>query len=59
MANRPAKLNSGKQGIATGSMEYTKGYVKRKRRRMREEDNLWKSLNGPVVTIIKDKNESI
>lgn len=57
MANKPAKLNSGKQGTSTGSMEYTKGYIKRKRRRIRQEDKLWKSLNGPVITIIKDKDE--
>ncbi len=44
-------LSSGKTGTSTGAMEYTKGYMKRKRRRMRDEEKRWKSLNGPVVVI--------
>jgi hypothetical protein len=30
-------------------MEYTKGYIKRKRKRMRDEEKRWQSLNGPVI----------
>ncbi len=49
-------LSSGKTGTSTGSMEYTKGYMKRKRKRMRDEEKMWKSLNGPItVTKIGDK----
>ena len=44
-------LSSGKTGTSTGAMEYTKGYMKRKRRRMRDEEKRWKSLNGPVIVI--------
>jgi hypothetical protein len=32
-------------------MEYTKGYMKRKRKRMRDEEKRWQSLNGPVIVI--------
>jgi hypothetical protein len=42
-------LSSGKTGTSTGAMEYTKGYMKRKRKRMRDEDRRWQSLNGPVI----------
>jgi hypothetical protein len=49
-------LSSGKTGTSTGTMEYTKGYMKRKRKRMRDEEKIWKSLNGPItVTKIGDK----
>jgi hypothetical protein len=44
-------LSSGKTGTSTGAMEYTKGYMKRKRKQMRDEEKRWKSLNGPVVVI--------
>jgi hypothetical protein len=42
-------LSSGKTGTSTGAMEYTKGYIKRKRKRMRDEEKMWQSLNGPVI----------
>jgi hypothetical protein len=42
-------LSSGKTGTSTGSMEYTKGYMKRRRKKLRDEERLWKSLNGPVT----------
>ncbi len=42
-------LSSGKTGTSTGGMEYTKGYMKRKRKQMRNEEKMWKSLNGPVI----------
>jgi hypothetical protein len=42
-------LSSGKTGTSTGAMEYTKGYIKRKRKRMRDEEKRWQSLNGPVI----------
>jgi len=42
-------LSSGKTGTSTGAMEYTKGYIKRKRKRMRDEEKRWQSLNGPIV----------
>ena len=41
-------LSSGKTGTSTGVMEYTKGYIKRKRKQMRDEEKMWKSLNGPI-----------
>jgi hypothetical protein len=44
-------LSSGKTGTSTGAMEYTKGYMKRKRKRMRDEEKRWQSLNGPVIVI--------
>jgi len=44
-------LASGKTGASTGAMEYTKGYIKRKRKRMRDEEKRWQSLNGPVIII--------
>lgn len=50
-------LSSGKIGSSTGSMEYTKGYIKRKYKRMRDEEKIWQSLNGPVVTIKMAKVE--
>jgi len=48
-------LSSGKTGASTGAMEYTKGYIKRKRKRMRDEEKIWKSLNGPI-TVRKIEN---
>jgi hypothetical protein len=49
-------LSSGKTGTSTGAMEYTKGYMKRKRKLIRDEEKIWKSLNGPIiVTKIGDK----
>ena len=48
-------LSSGKTGTSTGAMEYTKGYIKRKRKRMRDEEKIWKSLNGPI-TVRKIEN---
>jgi hypothetical protein len=49
-------LSSGKTGTSTGAMEYTKGYMKRKRKQMRDEEKIWKSLNGPItVTKIGDE----
>jgi len=50
-------LSSGKTGTSTGAMEYTKGYMKRKRKKMRDEEKMWQSLNGPVVTIKMAKVE--
>jgi hypothetical protein len=50
-------LSSGSIGSSTGSMEYTKGYIKRKYKRMRDEEKMWQSLNGPVVTIKMAKVE--
>lgn len=48
---RKTALSSGSIGSSTGAMEYTKGYIKRKRKRMRDEEKRWKSLNGPVIVI--------
>ena len=42
-------LSSGKTGTSTGAMEYTKGYVRRKYKRMKDEEKRWQSLNGPVI----------
>ena len=42
-------LSSGNIGSSTGAMEYTKGYIRRKRKRMRDEEKRWQSLNGPVI----------
>jgi hypothetical protein len=54
MAKKSNLLASGKTGTSTGSIEYTKGYIKRKRKKFRDEERLWKSLNGPItVTKIK------
>ena len=44
-------LSSGKTGASTGAMEYTKGYIRRKYKRMKDEEKKWQSLNGPVVVI--------
>ena len=44
-------LSSGKTGTSTGAMEYTKGYVRRKYKRMKDEEKRWQSLNGPVIVI--------
>jgi hypothetical protein len=49
MAKKSKLLASGKTGTSTGSMEYTKGYMKRKRKKLRDEERLWKSLNGPIT----------
>ena len=49
MAKKSKLLASGNTGTSTGSMEYTKGYMKRKRKKLREEQKLWKSLNGPIT----------
>ena len=48
-------LSSGKTCASTGAMDYTKGYIKRKRKRMRDEEKIWKSLNGPI-TVRKIEN---
>ena len=42
-------LSSGKTGTSTGAMEYTKGYMKRKRKQIRDEEKRWQSLNGPII----------
>ncbi len=42
-------MSSGKTGTSTGAMEYTKGYIQRKRKRIRDEEKRWQSLNGPIV----------
>ena len=51
-------LSSGKTGTSTGSMEYTKGYVRRKYKRMKDEEKRWQSLNGPVI-VIKPSSASL
>ena len=52
MAKKKSSLLSyGKTGTSTGAMEYTKGYIKRKRKRIRDEEKRWQSLNGPVIVI--------
>jgi hypothetical protein len=46
---KSSALSSGSIGSSTGSMEYTKGYIKRKYKRMKNEEKRWESLNGPIT----------
>jgi len=53
---KSSALSSGSIGSSTGAMEYTKGYIRRKYKRMKDEEKKWKSLNGPI-TVRKINNE--
>mgnify|MGYP006284346383 CR=1 FL=1 len=46
--------SSGKMGGSSGGMQYTKGYLKRKKLKMQKEEEYWASMNGPVTISYKE-----